>query len=59
MGDYISNSKTFYEVCPNCKRKSLKVRTWEEHLEGWGFANYKTEYFRAAACQNEWCQYSE
>lgn len=59
MGDYISDKRTSWEVCPNCKRKSLKVRTWSEHLEGWGIPNYKTEYFRVAQCQTEWCQYEE
>lgn len=50
--DYISDKLTYMKTCPKCKEKKLKVTEWEEHLEGWGFENYKTEYFRRAVCLN-------
>lgn len=59
MGDYIANRHTFFEVCPNCRKKKLRVTEWEEHLEGWGIQSYKVEYFRKAHCTNEWCQWEE
>lgn len=55
MSDYIANKRVFYEVCPNCKKKTLKVTEWDEHLEGWGFASYKVESFRMEQCKNQWC----
>lgn len=50
MGDYISNRRTRYEICPKCGNKSLRIMSWEEHLEAWGFQNYKTEYFQKSYC---------
>lgn len=52
MGDCIKNRHTHFEVCPNCHKKSLKVREWEEHLDGWGIPGFRVEYFRVAQCIN-------
>lgn len=59
MADQILNRETSWEVCPKCGKKTLKVRTWEEHLKGWGFSSFKVEYYRAAQCHNELCRWSE
>lgn len=57
MGDYITNKATRYTICPKCKNHTLKVTTWEEHLEGWGFDSYKIEYYGKCYCETCKCSF--
>ena len=61
MSDYIANREVTYKICPKCKKRTLKVTTWEEHLEGWGFDSYRTETFAKCECStcNEEFMYDE
>ena len=50
MGDYIANRQSWFTICPKCKSRTLKVTTWEEHLEGWGFDSYRVEEYIKCYC---------
>lgn len=50
MGDYIANRQSWFTICPKCKTHNLKVTTWEEHLEGWGFDSYRVEEYIKCYC---------
>lgn len=50
MGDYIANRQSWFTICPKCKNRNLKVTTWEEHLEGWGFDSYRVEEYVKCYC---------
>ena len=42
------------KYCPKCNHELLTY-TYEQTHSGWGFPNYKTEYFRHAKCMNPDC----
>ena len=50
MGDYIANKQSWFTICPKCKNHTLKVTTWEEHLQGWGFDSYRVEEYIKCYC---------
>lgn len=51
MSDYITDMRVYYTKCPRCHHHTLKIKSWEEHLEAWGFPDYRTEYYIKRYCE--------
>lgn len=40
----------------SCCGHDLVSYIYEQHHDGWGFTNYKTEYFKKYKCVNKECK---